>query len=106
MKKVFHTEVVEKNQNKHFTLNNLFRTSRNLWYNVEKYGRARQATDGNTAGACISQIGKKQVTSISDLANLQPQQINMMFYEKLEAVFLSLCSSKFLCYYNNACHES
>jgi hypothetical protein len=36
-----------ENQNTHFMFNNFFRKSCCLWDNVEKYGRARQATDDN-----------------------------------------------------------
>jgi hypothetical protein len=35
------------NQNRHLNSNDIFRKSRRLWVNVEKYGTARQATDGN-----------------------------------------------------------
>jgi hypothetical protein len=36
-----------ENQNAHFMFNNFFRKSCRLWYNVERYGAARQATDDN-----------------------------------------------------------
>jgi hypothetical protein len=36
-----------ENQNTHFMFNNFFRKSCHLWDNVEKYGRARQATEDN-----------------------------------------------------------
>jgi hypothetical protein len=38
---------VVKNQNTYFVFNNLFRKSCRLWGNVEKYVRARQATNDN-----------------------------------------------------------
>jgi hypothetical protein len=36
-----------ENQSTHFMFNNFFWKSYHLWNNVEKYGRARQATDDN-----------------------------------------------------------
>jgi len=39
------------NQNTHFMFNNIFRKSRTLWDNVEKYGRSEQATKWRY-GAC------------------------------------------------------
>jgi len=36
---------LRENQNTHFMLNNFFRKSCNLWYNVEKYCRAGQACE-------------------------------------------------------------
>jgi len=43
---MFQTKVVEK-----IKTHNFFRKSRCLWANVEKYGRAGQATDENVAHA-------------------------------------------------------
>jgi len=44
--KIFQT-ICRENQNTHFRFNNFFfsRKSCLLWYDVEKYGRARHATD-------------------------------------------------------------
>ena len=52
MKNVSH-KICRENQNTHFVFNNFFppRKSRRLWDNVEKYGRAGQATDNNMAHA-------------------------------------------------------
>jgi len=41
---MFQTRVVEKWKH---TFNNFLRKSCHLWDNVEKYGRARDAADGN-----------------------------------------------------------
>jgi hypothetical protein len=40
-------ESCRENQNTHFVFSNFFPKSCCLWDNVEKYGTARQATDGN-----------------------------------------------------------
>jgi hypothetical protein len=45
---MFQTKVVDKIKT-HFVFNNCFLNSCHLWDNVEKYYRARQATDDNTA---------------------------------------------------------
>jgi len=42
---MFHTNIVEKNQNTHFMFNKSLPKSRRLWDNVEKYISAGQATD-------------------------------------------------------------
>jgi hypothetical protein len=47
---MFRTEVVEKIKT-HFIFHNVFGKSCRLWDNVEKYCRARQATDDNMAHA-------------------------------------------------------
>jgi len=40
-----------ENQNTYFTFSNIWRKSYRLWYNVEKYSTAGQATDDNRAHA-------------------------------------------------------
>ena len=42
---MFQTKVVYKLKKTHFISNIFFRKSCRLWDNVEKYGKARQATD-------------------------------------------------------------
>jgi hypothetical protein len=44
---MFQIKVVEKTKTHIFMFNFFFRKSCRLWDNVEKYGRARQATDDN-----------------------------------------------------------
>jgi hypothetical protein len=51
-----------KNQNTRFMFNNFFRKSYRLWGNVEKYFRARQATDDNTAQGFACWISKAVYT--------------------------------------------
>ena len=49
------------NPNTHFMFSNIcFRKSYCLWDNVEKYGRARQATDGNMAHAHCTAFARQQ----------------------------------------------
>jgi len=43
---MFQTKFVQKIKT-HFVFSNFFWISCHLWDNVEKYGRARQATDGS-----------------------------------------------------------
>jgi len=51
---MFHTKVLEKNQNIHFMFNNFFSKIVLFMSYVEKYGRCKQVTDDNMAHAfCV-----------------------------------------------------
>ena len=47
----FSDESCRESQSKHFMLNNFFFKSCSLWHNVEKYSKARQATDNKMTHA-------------------------------------------------------
>jgi len=42
---IFHTNVAEKNQNTHYMFSNVFPINLTLYETMEKYDRARQATN-------------------------------------------------------------
>ena len=53
-----------ENQNTHFILSNFSRKSRYLWDNIEKYGAAREAADGNTAGRGLVRLYARKHTTV------------------------------------------
>jgi hypothetical protein len=72
------TKVVEQIKNTHFMFSNFFRKSCRRWDNVEKYGRTRQATDGNIIrrmrfACCVTMVTNTHPEHVILLA-FPPQQ--------------------------------